>query len=44
MRVPGGWFYNDIYLERDEADNSRRVAGAVCLADQVQTSDRLNVL
>jgi hypothetical protein len=25
MPVPDGWFYNDIYPERDEVDNSRKV-------------------
>jgi hypothetical protein len=42
MRVPGGWFYKDVYLEPAEAAT---VGGlrAVCLPDQVQTSDRLNI-
>jgi hypothetical protein len=26
MRVPGGWIYKDIYLERDEVDKGRKVA------------------
>ena len=42
MRVPDGWFYKDICPERDEADNSRKVA-AICLVDQVQTSDPSNI-
>lgn len=42
MRVPGGWFYKDICPERDETDNSNKIAIA-SLADQVQTSDYLNI-